>query len=71
MEIVTRRMGKIINKLSDLTSQDKELKINSGASSHSVRQWKKDVKSRNAVLMATSFPGSLILPPGASEERPW
>lgn len=52
MEIVTRRAEKIVNKLSDLISHTEELKIDGGASSRSVRQWKKDVKSRYATLIA-------------------
>ena len=41
MEIVTRRAEKIVDKLSDLISHTEELKIDGGASSRSVRQWKK------------------------------
>ena len=52
MEIVTRRAEKIVDKLSDLISQAEELKIDGGASPRSVRQWKKDVKSRYVDLMA-------------------
>lgn len=52
MEIVTRRTEKIVDKLSDLISQAEELKIDSGAYSRSVRQWKKGVKLRYSVLMA-------------------
>ena len=52
MEIVTRRAEKIIDKLSDLISHTEELKIDGSASSRSVRQWKKDIKSRYATLIA-------------------
>ena len=52
MEIVTRRAEKIVDKLSDLISQAEVLKIDGGASPRSVRQWKKDVKSRYVDLMA-------------------
>ena len=51
MEIVTRRAEKIVDKLLDLISHTEELKIDGGAS-QSVRQWKKDVKSRYATLIA-------------------
>ena len=52
MEIANKRADRIIDKLADLISQAEELKIDNGASSRSVRQWKKDVKSRYATLMA-------------------
>lgn len=52
VKIVTRRAEKIVDKLSDLVSHTEELKIDDGASSRSVRQWKKDVKSRYATLIA-------------------
>ena len=52
MEIVTKRAEKIADRLSDLTSHADELKIDSGASFRSVRQWKKDVKSSCAALIA-------------------
>ena len=52
MEIVTKRAEKIANRLSDLISHTEELKIDSSASSRSVRQWKKDVKSSYAALIA-------------------
>ena len=37
MEIVTKRTDKIVDRLSNLISHDEELKIDSGASSRSVR----------------------------------
>ncbi|XP_067041060.1 troponin I-like [Acropora muricata] len=52
MEIVTKRADKIVDRLSDLISHAEELKIDSGASSRSVRQWKKDIKSSYAALIA-------------------
>ncbi|XP_074635835.1 uncharacterized protein LOC141894168 [Acropora palmata] len=52
MEIVTKRADKIVDRLSDLISHAEELKIDSGASSRSVRQWKKDIKSSYATLIA-------------------
>ena len=52
MEIVTKRAEKIADRLSDLISHAEELKIDSGASSRSVSQWKKDVKSSYAALIA-------------------
>ena len=52
MEIVTKRADKIVDRLSDLISHAEELKIESGASSRSVRQWKKDIKSSYATLIA-------------------
>ena len=48
MESVTKRA----DRLSDLISHDEELRIDSGASSRSVRQWKKDIKSSYATLIA-------------------
>ena len=44
-EIVTKRAEKIADRLSDLVSHTEELKIDSGVSPRSVRQWKKDVKN--------------------------
>ena len=52
MEIVTKRAEKIANRLLDLISHAEESKIDSGTSSRSVRQWKKDVKSSYAALIA-------------------
>ena len=52
MEIANKRADRIIDKLADLISQAEELKIDNGASSRSVGQWKKDIKSRYATLMA-------------------
>ena len=52
MEIVTKRAEKIADRLSDLISHAEELKIDRGASSRSVRQWKKHVKSSYAALIA-------------------
>ena len=37
---------KIIAKLSDLISQAEELKIERGVSPQTVRQWRKDIKSK-------------------------
>ena len=52
IEIVTRRAEKIVEKITDLISHTEELKIDGGASSRTVRQWKKDVKSNYAALIA-------------------
>ena len=52
MEIVTKRAEKIANRLLDLISHAEELKIDRGTSSRLVRQWKKDVKSSCAALIA-------------------
>ena len=52
MEIVTKRAEKIADRLLDLISHAEELKIDSGASSRSVKQWKKDVKLSYAALIA-------------------
>ena len=51
MEIVNKRAGNIITNLSDLVSQTEELKIERGLSPRSVRQWKKDIKSKYAALV--------------------
>ena len=51
MEIVNKRAGNIIANLSDLVSQTEELKIERGLSPRSVRQWKKDIKSKYAALV--------------------
>ena len=52
MEIVTKRPEKIADRLSDLISHTEELKIDSGVSPRSVRQWKKDVKASYAAFIA-------------------
>ena len=51
MEIANKRAEKIVAKLSDLISQTEELKIDRGMSSRSVRQWRKDIKSRYVALL--------------------
>ena len=51
MEIASKRAEKIIAKLSDLVAQTEEMKLDHGVSSRSVRQWKKDIKSRYSVLL--------------------
>ena len=51
MEIASKRAEKIIAKLSDLVAQTEEMKLDHGASSRSVRQWKKDIKSRYSALL--------------------
>lgn len=51
MDIANKRAAKIIAKLSDLISQTEELKIERGVTSRSVRQWKKDTKSKYAALV--------------------
>ena len=52
MEIANRRAEKIVERLSDLISQAEEMKIDQGMSARSVRQWKKDVKSRYSAFTA-------------------
>ena len=51
MEIVNKQAGNIITNLLDLVSQTEELKIEWGLSPRSVRQWKKDIKSKYAALV--------------------
>ena len=51
IEVANKRAEKIIAKLSDLVSQTEELKIERGVRSRSVRQWKKDIKSKYAALV--------------------
>ncbi|KAL9958493.1 hypothetical protein ACROYT_G035513 [Oculina patagonica] len=51
MDIANKRAEKIIAKLSDLISQTEELKIERGVTSRSVRQWKKDTKSKYAAFV--------------------
>ena len=51
MEIVNKQAGNIITNLLDLVSQTEELKIERGLSPRSVRQWKKDIKSKYAALV--------------------
>lgn len=46
MRVVIKQSSKIISKLSDLVSQLEGFKIDSGMSTRTVRQWKKDVKAR-------------------------
>ena len=52
MEIVNKRAVKIITKLSDLISQTEELKIERGLSPRTVRQWRKDIKSKYATSVS-------------------
>ena len=52
MEIVNKRAVKIIAKLSDLISQTEELKIERGLSPRTVRQWRKDIKSKYAASVS-------------------
>ena len=49
MEIVNKRAVKIIAKLSDLISQKEELKIERGLLPRTVREWRKDIKSKYGV----------------------
>ena len=51
MQIVDKRAENIVAKLSDLVSQTEEMKIERGVSPRSVRQWKKDTKSKYAALV--------------------
>ena len=52
MEIVNKRAVKIIAKLRDLISQTEELKIERGLSPQTVRQWRKDIKSKYAASVS-------------------
>ena len=52
MEKANKRAMKIIAKLSDLISQTEELKIERGLSPRTVRQWRKDNKSKYAVSVS-------------------
>ena len=52
MEKANKRAMKIIAKLSDLISQTEELKIERGLSPRTVRQWRKDNKSKYAVFVS-------------------
>ena len=45
MEILEKRAGKIINKLTDKIAQTEEMKLDHGTTPRTVRQWKKDVRS--------------------------
>ena len=49
METVNKRTVKIIAKLSDLISQTEELKIERGLLPRTVREWRKDIKSKYGV----------------------
>jgi chemotaxis protein histidine kinase CheA len=51
MEAINNRAGKIIEKISELISQTEELKIDNSKTAHSVRQWKKDTKSKYSALI--------------------
>ena len=46
MEIATKRVEVIHNKIINLTGQIEEMKLEQGESSRSVRQWKKDTKDK-------------------------
>ena len=46
MEIVNKRAVKIISKLSGLFSQAEDLKIERELTPRTVRQWRKDIKSK-------------------------
>ena len=48
MEAVNNRAAKILDKISELILQAEELKIDNGKTSRSVRQWKKETKSKYA-----------------------
>ena len=52
MEAINNRAGKIIDKISELISQTEELKIDNGKTPRSVRQWRKDTKSKYSPLIA-------------------
>ena len=52
MEIVNKRAVKIIAKLLDLISQTEELKIERGLSTRTVRQWRRDIKSKYAASVS-------------------
>ena len=46
IQVAVKQTTKITSKLSDLISQLEELKIDNGETPRTVRQWKKDVKSK-------------------------
>ena len=52
MELVNKRAVKIIIKLSDLILQTEELNIERGSSHRTVRQWRKDIKSKYAASVS-------------------
>ncbi|XP_028410907.1 uncharacterized protein LOC114533565 [Dendronephthya gigantea] len=51
MEAIYNRAGKIIVKISELISQAEELKIDNGKTTRTVRQWKKETKSKYSELI--------------------
>ena len=51
MEIATKRVEVIHNKIIYLTGQVKEIKLEQGESSRLVRQWKKDTKDKYVGLL--------------------
>jgi hypothetical protein len=46
MDILDKRAGKIINKLTNIIAQTEELKLDNGTTPRAVRQWKKDVRTK-------------------------
>ncbi len=51
MDILDKRAGKIITKLTDTIAQVEELKLDHGSTPRTVRQWKKEVKSKYLSLI--------------------
>ncbi|CAB4040528.1 Hypothetical predicted protein, partial [Paramuricea clavata] len=51
MDILDKRAGKIINKLTDIIAQTEELKLDNGTTPRAVRQWKKDVRTKYLSLV--------------------
>lgn len=51
IDILRKRADKIINKLSDIIAQTEELKLDHGITPRTVRQWKKDVRSKYLSLI--------------------
>ena len=51
MDILDKRAGKIINKLTDIIAQTEELKLDNSMTPRAVRQWKKDVRTKYLSLV--------------------
>ena len=51
IKTTVKQTSKIMSKLSELISQLEEFKIDSSISPRTVRQWKKDIKAKNAELL--------------------
>lgn len=51
IKVTSKRVDEIFDKLNDLVLKVQELKLEKGCTQRSVRQWKKDVKSKYAALV--------------------